>query len=85
MAMTLSPSSRWLYLYTNVVPIVAVNLVRCVLGDQSEPMASQLHFHRAVLFSVFRTYRLYPFDGRHRVFFHIRSAAGSSQSTRARS
>jgi hypothetical protein len=35
MAMTLSPSSRWLYPYTNVAPIVAVNLVRCVLDDQS--------------------------------------------------
>ena len=122
MAMTPSPSSRWQYLYTNVVPIVAVNLVRCVLGDQSEPTASQLHLHRTVHFAKvddpfalltidpptqhqeqqlrryhastrtpprarpgFRRYGLYPFEGHHRVFFHIRSAAGSSQSTRARS
>jgi hypothetical protein len=39
-AMTLSPHSRWQYLYTNILPIVAVNLVRCVQeADQSRRLA----------------------------------------------
>jgi len=40
MAKTLSPDSRWQYLYTNIVSIVAVNLVGCVYeADQSRSLA----------------------------------------------